>query len=159
MQTESQLTTSGELANSPPLGHVTSIESILKAVVSWVRLFATQRDGLDTRTTAYRGRISIIISNWSIPYVQVHWNQSETTCCGQGQFPTMQLKSTFLHNFCQIIFWYKTIYKFHNNESERLAWIPCFTNSGFVVKCKKRFDIVLMGIEARWEIIEYYMMK
>ena len=29
----------------------------------------------------------------------------------------------------------------------------------FVVKCKKRFDIVLMGIEARWEIIEYYMMK
>ena len=102
---------------------------------------------------------SIINSKWSISHVQVHWNQSETTCCGQGQFPTMQLKSTSLHNFCQIIFWYKTIYNFHNMESERLAWIPCFTNSGFVVKCKKRFDIVLMGIEARWEIIEYYMMK
>ena len=57
VQTESQLTTCGELANSPLLGHVTSIESILKAVVSWVRLFATQRDGLDTRTTAYCGRI------------------------------------------------------------------------------------------------------
>ena len=55
-QRESQLT--GELANSPPLGHMTSIESILKAVVSWVRLFAAQNDGLDARTTAQRGRIA-----------------------------------------------------------------------------------------------------